>query len=178
MEYKKEINSDLFNDFISLCEKKGFSIKDAVVGNIRKEYIKQKEFNEFVIKQKDDILTFFKGTVVPLADTAENIANDIISLFVKNDFIKEGRASFHEAKLKYPKRLIPLFEYLADHPNDEEKPRKFFYFINERKEKRSYFWLGVAIVGVLSYCLFPLWPLEVKLGIWWVSWILSIVMVS
>lgn len=178
MEGKKEISLEVFNDFIALCEKKGFSIKDAIVGNKRKEYIKQKEFNELIKKHQADFEQFFKGTVYNIADI-ENMSNEIISLFVKNDFLKDARASIHEAKLKYPKRLIPLYEYLADNNNqDEEKPRRFYYFTNERKEKKSYFWLGAAIIGVLAYCLFPLWPLEVKLGIWWVSWILSVVMIG
>ena len=69
---------------------------------------------------------------------------------------------------KHPKKLY-------DDRNNEKWEDEKFYCINvKRSEKQTYFWLIVAVSVVLLVCLFPIWPLELKLFIWWISLILLI----
>lgn len=71
---------------------------------------------------------------------------------------------------KFPKRL---YQSQYQENFDEEK----FYYINvKRSQKQTYFYLSLAVFGVLLVCMFPIWPLELKLFMWWVSFILLILL--
>ena len=66
--------------------------------------------------------------------------------------------------------------------HSEEEMKKFdeklFYVLDlHRDKKATYFWLFAVIFAVLMYTSFPIWPYEVKVGIWWVSYILLVAMV-
>ncbi len=69
-----------------------------------------------------------------------------------------------DEKKKFPKRVkqLPEQELL----NFDEK--KLYIIRIQRTEKTStYIYLTIAILLVLFVCMFPIWPLSVKLGVWW-----------
>ena len=183
---KKELSLEFFNEFMAFLEKKKFIIKDAVVGSKRKEYIKQKEFKSIVDQEKIEIVKMFKGlsNVSSINDDTPNLSDELIKLFRSQAFIIEAMPPRHEKGLKFPKKLIPFNQLSKDDVTEEEyndyksSSRKFYVLTEERAEKKSYFWLWLIIVLILAICLFPIWPLEVKLGIWWISWILSVFMIG
>ena len=45
-----------------------------------------------------------------------------------------------------------------------------YYWFNYTKpvSKKNYFYLFLIVFGIISLCLFPVWPLNLKLGIWWI----------
>jgi translocation protein SEC62 len=105
-------------------------------------------------------------------------------------------------KKKVVKRLLPYEEVLHggccddDHcqdnkNNDDDKNRmptkeeiKVFepnmcYVLDiERGKSKTYTYLFLIVGGVLLACMMPVWPYELKLGIWWVSYVLLVISVG
>jgi hypothetical protein len=100
-------------------------------------------------------------------------------------------------KKKYPKKLY-RFEETSDIEGDDisegeeenvktkNATRKFKeldtsgYYILLLAEPKSqiYFYLIAIVIAIFAYCLLPVWPLQFKILIWWVSYILLIMMLS
>jgi translocation protein SEC62 len=70
-----------------------------------------------------------------------------------------------EKKIKYPKKMAYLKDRSVIKDFDESK----FYWTNfERPHRTStYFYLSITVFIIFGACLFPIWPLSVKLGVWW-----------
>jgi hypothetical protein len=98
-------------------------------------------------------------------------------------------------KKKYPKKLYRFEEESADEDealseceeNDvkgKNTTRKFKeldtsgYYILLLAEPKSqiYFYLIVIVIAIFAYCLLPVWPLQIKILIWWVSYIMLMLM--
>ena len=79
-------------------------------------------------------------------------------------------------KLKYPKRMEPI-NSPQEIANFEEN--KFYMLTFERPhKKKAYIYLWISIIVVLAVCLFPVWPLGLKLGVWWVLFGMSCFLVK
>jgi translocation protein SEC62 len=75
---------------------------------------------------------------------------------------KLDRMQDDNKKLKYPKRFQPMRDIF----NFDEN---LFYWVNiERKNNKTLVYLIITVSIVLGVCLFPIWPLSLKLGIWWI----------
>ena len=104
-----------------------------------------------------------------------------------------------EDKKKYPKKLLSWEEDPDDSDNcdsceeDTQKNAKkkekktnfkdfevtgFYILYLEQSQSSLYLYLALIIIGILAFCLLPVWPLEVKIFIWWVSYILLIFMLT
>jgi translocation protein SEC62 len=81
-----------------------------------------------------------------------------------------------EKKIKYPKKMT----YLKEKSQIEEFDESRFYWITfERPQKKTtYFYLSLTVFIILAVCLFPIWPLSVKLGVWWILFGLSLFLVK
>lgn len=175
----ESLDSNLFFEILAFLEKKQLKVREAVVGNTRKEYIKEKEVGKIWETEKEEIIKIFnKASNYKLKST--DSANDFFGILLKEKILFVGVPQEHEKNLKFPKRLnaATAKESSIDESSTAAQKKRFFVLAQPRQEKKSHFWLILIIVIVLSVCLFPLWPLEMKLTIWWVSWILSVAMVS
>lgn len=99
-------------------------------------------------------------------------------------------------KKKYPKKLY-RFEEGSDQENsdseneEEEVKRKvtkkrfweldtsgYYILLLAEPKSQIYFWLLMIVIGIFGYCLLPVWPLQLKIFIWWVSYILLCLMIG
>jgi hypothetical protein len=92
-----------------------------------------------------------------------------IRLLMKADKLDE------EKKLKYPKRLKPLTN--TELANFEEN-KMFVVFIERPVNKQNVVLLSIVIFVILSVCLFRIWPLWLKLGVWWTIFIFLCITVN
>lgn len=188
---KKELNEEFIAELFEKFENKGIIIKEAVVqGGVRKEYIKEKDFSIFVEKEKEYVINELNQAVRPkLSLETKNISHSIIKTLVEAGFLLHAVPHDYDRKPKYPKKLNIVKGNCCEESecSEEEgekqsttptKPRNFYVLNFKRPEKKSYFWLTTIIVIVLGFCMMPIWPIEVKLAIWWVSWIILIGIVS
>ena len=191
---------EMSNVFYSL-EKKGLEVKECGFNGTRCEYIKGKNFEETLLKNLDTTLNEVNkimGTNIinkKPEETINKIYQELKSLNMIQKAIRvEGD------KRKNIKKLLP-YEQLAkefncncgrDHDlNEMDHPKKydkneilrfnntFFYIINRNKSQSwVYFYLFLIIFAILMYALMPIWPYKVKLGVWWVSYILLILLIG
>jgi translocation protein SEC62 len=81
-----------------------------------------------------------------------------------------------EKKIKYPKRMTYLKEKKEVQTFDETR---FYWIVFERPHRKTtYFYLSITVFIVFAVCLFPIWPLSMKLGIWWMLFGLTLLLVS
>ncbi len=81
-------------------------------------------------------------------------------MLLKVDRMDEGGK-----KLRYPKRMEPV--PINELPIFEEN--KFYMVRFDRPHKtKAYVYLSISVIVVLAVCLFPIWPLGLKLGVWWI----------
>jgi len=84
-----------------------------------------------------------------------------------------------DAKKKWPKRLLPsrtqpvnkIFIKNAIEDNS-------IYILDIYRSKSTvYFYLFIAVVGVLALVMISVWPLWLQLLVWWISFILLCIIV-
>ena len=189
---KREMNEEFMAELFEKFENKGIIIKEAVVqGGVRKEYIKEKDFSQFVEKEKEFIINELNTAVRPkLTSETKNLSHNIIKTFVEAGFFLHAVPHDYDRKPKYPKKLNIVKgscceesegteeEEVNQNKSSNTKSRNFYVLNFKRPEKKSYFWLTTIIIIVLAFCMMPIWPLELKLAIWWISWIILIAIVS
>ena len=79
--------------------------------------------------------------------------------------LKVDRCDDGGKKLKYPKRMNPVpFNELSTFEEN-----KFYMLTFDRPHKtKALVYLSISVIVVLAVCLFPVWPLGLKLGVWWI----------
>jgi translocation protein SEC62 len=81
-----------------------------------------------------------------------------------------------ERKIKYPKKMTYLKDKQQVQLFDETK---FYWLTFERPHRKTtYFYLSITVFIVFAVCLFPIWPLSIKLGVWWVLFGLALFLVT
>lgn len=96
---------------------------------------------------------------------------NIISYFARRMLVKVDKFE-EDKKLKYPKRLN------GDKSLEVFEENKYYIVAIQRPQnKKSIVYLTIAIIVVLMVCLFPIWPLWLKLSIWWVLFIFLLAIV-
>ena len=78
-----------------------------------------------------------------------------------------------EAKKKYPKHLIP-----ARPPNNKMTEKGFYAFNVPKHMGKMALMLGLAVLLVIAFMCINIWPLWLKIGIWYVSFYLLVFLVS
>lgn len=76
-----------------------------------------------------------------------------------------------EAKKKYPKHLVP-------NKVNQMDAKGFFMWSIEQSPQKLGSLLAIVILIVLALMLFPIWPLQVKIVIWYISFYLLMFLVS
>ena len=182
-------------------EKNGLEIKECGFNEVRREFIKGKNFEEVINKNLDTTINEINkimGTNI-IKKKPEETINDIYQQLRSLNMIQKA-IRVEGDKRKNIKKLLP-YEELAkefkcncgrDHELNEmdhtknynyEEIKKFnnsFYYIINRNKSQSwvYFYLFLIIFGILMYALMPIWPYKVKLIVWWISYILLIIIIG
>jgi hypothetical protein len=78
-----------------------------------------------------------------------------------------------DIKRKYPKHIA-----LLNGPINRMVDKGFFYvWTVEKPQGKIMLYLALAVVVVIAFMLFNIWPLWLKIGIWYVSFYLLMVLV-
>jgi len=203
-----KLNSKFMDEFLNDLENnKKLPIREAAIKSTRRQYIKEKDFLSLAETDGEYLKTEINKAIKPknIPDDCTKIGEKILKILVENEFLLQAVPSEFESKQKYPKRLkLVNKNYIleqdesgdgSDNNNDDEnnlenkenkidkkkanKKIRMFYILNfERIDKKSSWLMPLVILLIFSLCLFPIWPLEVKLGIWWISYILLNILVS
>jgi hypothetical protein len=176
--------------FIKFEEKSKIEVRNASYGHTRTDYVKGKDL-EKAFKENLEMLC---SEINQICDTkidhkSPSSLQQVFTEFHRRRMLSRAARPDSEGKIKYPKRLIPLEEednccgekdeIDKKHLSDLKKfdPNYFFAIDIIRSKSKTYLWLFIAIFGVIMACLFPVWPIEVKIGIFWVSYVLLISMI-
>lgn len=165
---KEKIIESKLSKFLSDIHEKGeLTVKQAILmGQKRIYYIKGK-----------DLVAYFKENFQTIANEIKTITNINIGSSPNETALQTFFTIFFEKKMllklnriqgdkaKYPKALYPPARGEDIKTFDESK----FYWLNLQQEasKKSLVYLLVAITIVLLGCMFPVWPLKIKIGFFW-----------
>jgi hypothetical protein len=179
-------------------------VKNAGYGKTRVDYIRGKDFEKAVEEKKDFLVENIKKICkIDIDAKSENLVQLVFGIFHYNNMLFKV-LKYPDDKLKYPKRLRPFEVPQADdccgddhgddgnghsHGGHSQKMLQMFKIFDKNgiygvhiaetlTKRKTYFWLTVVVVGILMWCLFPVWPVEVRLVIWWVSYVLLMFMVG
>jgi hypothetical protein len=157
------------SDFItSLYEKHSLITKQAIYMNQKRiMYTKGKDFVAFFKENYQMISQHIKDiTSTNLgAEPNDKSIQTFFTICLENKLIFK-LCRMEGDKAKYPKRLVPpkrnedIFQF------DE----KDFYWLNtiaKETSKKTIVLLFIAVLSVLLFCLFPVWPIKVKIGFLW-----------
>lgn len=157
-----------------------------------------KDFDQFIKDNAqficDEINKILNTKLDPASPT---LSNSVFEIFHSYRIMIRAQKE-EEDKKKYPKKLMPLEEEIKSGCGDEhcteshsqkksnDAPVVFnklqlagIYIIYLEQPKFSlYLYLGLIIFGILAFCLLPVWPLELKIFIWWVSFYFLVVSFS
>lgn len=186
---------------LELESKKGLIIKDASYGKSRVDYIKGKDLEKTITGNLDFVIERInKICGTKMNSTTQNVLQEIYEIFNSKYMLLKAKKQEGDT-LKYPKRLEAFEEdevedCCGDKSHDKNKKKHskhhnlspeelakfdntmFYVLYIHRGQTRAYMWLGIAVVAVLLWCLLPVWPLELMLTIWWISFILLIFIVA
>jgi translocation protein SEC62 len=193
-EYYEKVWKELSKLFIQI-EGKGVEVRDASYGRGRSEYCRGKDFLHVVTQNLEwvcsEIEKITGSKINPKSSSAFQL---IYEEFNSREMLKKAQKHEDDSRIKWPKRLVAFDEGCCpghenkSHGHQPNKPtpenmilfdESLCYLVEiERSKKMSYMWLGVLVIVVLAFCMFPVWPLELKIGVWWVSYILLLVMLG
>jgi len=160
-----------------LLGKKGIKTKSASeIGKKKVDYFRGKDFKAFALKSEDLLnkkcsaaLKIALDGKVPTTDKdVERLGSELIlknfcykAAYKPVNQSKEGSAVAAKAK-KWPDRLQRT-------PNQQFDSEGFYVVQYEGSKSWQHFLLFCVIVGVLLICMWPVWPIWAKIGIWYLS---------
>lgn len=137
----------------------GKDIEEKLLSNKRIIKLKFEEFNNSLDKK------LLENNSICIRTDDKYIAQDFYFIFNKHKLLFKSIKQKND-KLKYPKKLELDMDINNQHIFDNNK----FYCINYNKKTNmnNYLLLGLLIFIIISFCLFPLWPLGMKYLIWYI----------
>lgn len=161
-----------------LIGKKGIKTKTASeVGRKKVDYFRGRDFKKFVLSSEDLLKKKCAGALrvaldgkVPTTDKdVERLGAELImkQFCYKAQYKPLNQASNRaddgsEKKKKWPDRLGRM-------QNQSFDCEGFYVITYEGGSGLQHFLLALIIVGVLLACMFPVWPMWAKIGIWYLS---------
>merc|ERR1719343_959536 len=157
--------------------KKGIKTKSASeVGRKKVDYFRGKDFKKFVLENpnlmKKKCSAALNAALGPNAELetekdVERIGDELIArnFCFKAVYkpINPTKSDSGEAKTKkWPDRLARV-------PNQKFDCEGFYVITYEGNSGMQHFLLALIIAGVLLACMFPVWPMWAKVGLWYLS---------
>jgi len=191
---------------IDQCISMKLNVKEANYCKQRHKYITGSDFESFVKENSEFVAKEFNKLLkLELDAKSEKLAQKVFEILHDRDMLLRASKESDDKK-KYPKKLLALEEdsdsesgsdsdscnscdeagknKIKGNKKEEEinfdnLDSKGFYILYLEQSKSSlYFYLALIIIGILAFTLMPVWPLELKIFIWWVTYILLIIMIG
>ena len=154
-----------------LLHKKGLKTKDVIeVGKKVVTLIRGKDVKEFLTREANQGMLKKKFPAIFTTDviTEENatavgkklLAGRFISRVVDQAFKTQPASSSEEEKKKKPSWP----ERIARAADQEYDPRGFYMVVYENENQYKHLMLGAVIIFVLFLCMFPAWPMYLKVA--------------
>jgi len=155
-----------------LLGKKGIKTKSASeVGKKKVDYFRGKDFKKFLLENE----TILKKKCIAALNSAlegkhpvtdkdvERIGHELIARnFCFKAVYKPLNPTATDKKKKWPDRV-------ARAANQSFDCEEYYAITYEGSSGMQHFLLGLIIAGVLLACMFPVWPMWAKVGIWYLS---------
>lgn len=159
-----------------LLGKKGIKTKSASeVGRKKVDYFRGKDFKKFLLenetllkKKCQAALTAALDGKAPADDKdCERLGNELIQAnFCYKAMYKPINPKSESGSDKKPKKWP---DRLGRTPNQTFDCEGFYVITYEGGSGLQHFLLALIIAGVLLACMFPVWPMWAKVGIWYLS---------
>jgi translocation protein SEC62 len=81
---------------------------------------------------------------------------------------KDPHEGHNHAKPKKEKRVKGQWEVKIEQQQDFD-PMMHYVWLFEGSQWKTKLWAGLAVIAVFAVVLFPLWPLKMRLGVWYLS---------
>lgn len=81
---------------------------------------------------------------------------------------KDPHEGHNHAKPKKEKRVKGQWDVKVEHKQEFE-PMMHYMWVYEGSQWKTKMWAALALVGVFTGVLFPLWPLFMRQGVWYLS---------
>ena len=200
-EKKQKLKWMELSNIIKFLEKKGMEIKECAYVQSRTEFIKGKILNDFIKENIEEVCKQINKAMNTKINP-ENPDKAILEIYEQlrsSNIIKKACREEGDKK-KNIKRLLPYEEMVLinkcncgkDHDKEElDHPQKldlkelfkfdpsYYYVLNiYRSKSMIYIYLALIIFFILMYALMPVWPYCVKVGVWWVSFVLLCVILG
>ena len=201
LKEQKEKWMELSN-VIKFLESKGLEIKECVYNKSRSEFVKGKLFEDKIKENLEEVCKqvnkIMKTEISPTKP--DKAIQEIYKQFKSVNLISKAWREDGDKK-KNVKRLLP-YEQLAllfkcncgkDHdelenPDHQKKldvdklfsfEPSFFYVLNvNRGKSKIYFYLILIIIAILMYALMPVWPYQLRVALYWISYVLLCIMIG
>jgi hypothetical protein len=201
LKEQKEKWMELSN-VIKFLESKGLEIKECVYNKSRSEFVKGKLFEDKIKENLEEVCKqvnkIMKTEISPTKP--DKAIQEIYKQFKSVNLISKACREDGDKK-KNVKRLLP-YEQLAllfkcncgkDHdelenPDHQKKldvdklfsfEPSFFYVLNvNRGKSKIYFYLILIIIAILMYALMPVWPYQLRVALYWISYVLLCIMIG
>jgi len=163
---------------VLLQGKKGLKTKSASeVGKKKVDYFRGKDFKKFVLENEAILKKKCSAALKAALDDklpetekdVEMLGNELIQRnFCYKAMYKPLNASKSESSSdKKPAKKWP--DRLARTPNQSFDCEGYYVVTYEGASGLQHFLLALIIAGVLLACMFPVWPMWAKVGIWYLS---------
>mmetsp|Transcript_104552 Transcript_104552/g.205039 ORF Transcript_104552/g.205039 Transcript_104552/m.205039 type:complete len:343 (-) Transcript_104552:87-1115(-) len=160
-----------------LLGKKGIKTKSASeVGKKKVDYFRGKDFKKFVLenpqllkKKCQAALTAALGPDGDLPETEKDVEKIGDELISRNFCFKAVYKPINPTKDQADKPAKKWPDRLARTPNQRFDCEGFYVITYEGGGSMQHFMLALIISGVLLACMFPVWPMWAKVGIWYLS---------
>ena len=139
------------------------------------DYFRGDNFHQIVLEHKTAIMGKLKEVkALTLLETVED-AIKLGQIFVDFRLLLPLERHLHgpdDKKMKYPKHLVP-----AKPQNFKFSDKGFYAWLTPKPYGKMAILLAIGIVIVIAFMLFSLWPLWLKIAIWYFSFYTLIVLV-
>lgn len=118
-----------------------------------------------MLQNKTEILKMLKlNTAVKQLDSIEDSIQlgNLFGAYKLLFALEKDPRHEEESKLKYPKHLVPSRE-------QKFKDKGFYSWMVPKPSGKLAFYLVIGIIIAITFMLFNLWPLWLKIGIWYFS---------
>eukprot|EP00357_Protocruzia_adherens_P034229 CAMPEP_0115009068 /NCGR_PEP_ID=MMETSP0216-20121206/22357_1 /TAXON_ID=223996 /ORGANISM="Protocruzia adherens, Strain Boccale" /LENGTH=314 /DNA_ID=CAMNT_0002376735 /DNA_START=176 /DNA_END=1120 /DNA_ORIENTATION=- len=173
---KRDRLIDALNQVAKILQDDDLKCKDAKCMNRFVSFFRGKQLLELIEKNSDKVKSamseFYKGEL----EAADDYPKFLSFLLHTGFMVKLERGEDSEIdgkKLKWPKKLNPprsqamTFEKMS-----------FYSWRGLKKPKMASFLTFGIVFAVIAACLFPVWPLQLKIGLWYLSVFLLLIMTA